>query len=102
METTPGQYRYSDLEKEELIEQWKQSGKNKSIFCKEQGVSYYSFNDWIKRRDKKKQKAKTSFVSLKIKNSQEPIFTQLVLKNGITVNIFHRVEANYLATLLKA
>jgi len=101
MDTTSAPSRYSDLEKQEFIEQWKQSGKNKSSFCKERFLSYHSFNDWIRRRNRKKEKPKTSFVPLKIKNYEESIFTQLLLKNGTAVNIFQYVEASYLVTLLK-
>jgi hypothetical protein len=71
------------------------------IFCREQSISYYSFNDWIKRRNKKPEKPKSSFVSLKIKNPESPIFTQLILKNGTTVNIYQQVEASYLTALIK-
>lgn len=93
---------YTDLEKQELIEQWKQSGKNKMTFCKERSLSYYSFNDWIKRRNRKKEKPTPSFVPLKIKNPESSIFAQVVLKNGATVNIYQEVEAHFLAALIKA
>ena len=101
METISIPHRYTDLEKQELIEQWRQSGKSKATFCKESSVSYHSFNDWIRRRDRKKEKSKPSFVPLKIKNPESAIFTQLILKNGTTVNIYQQVEASYLAALIK-
>ena len=100
METnTP--HRYSDLEKQELIEQWKQSGKTKTLFCKERDLSYFSFCMWSNDKKKTSPKAKGSFVPLKVKLPAETIFCQLILKNGTTVNFYHPVETNYLATVLK-
>lgn len=102
MEIPSSSQRYTDLEKQELIEQWKSSGRSKLSFCREHRVGYYSFCHWIQGKKKKEVKTKNSFVSLKIKNSDESVFTQLILKNGTTVNIFKPVDASYLVTLLKA
>ena len=102
METPTLPVRYTDLEQQRFIDQWKQSGKSKASFCREYELSYFSFNDWIKRRYKKEQKQKSSFVPLELKNSDESVFIQLILKNGATVNIYHRVDATYLATLINA
>ncbi len=101
METTTLSRRYSDLERQELIAQWKQSGKSKVTFCKERELSYYSFNDWIKRGNKKSIKQKSSFVPITIKNSEGSIFAQLILKNGTSVNIYKQVDVNYLTALIK-
>lgn len=95
-------HRYTDLERQEFIEQWKQSGKNKAAFCKERSLSYYSFNDWVRQRNRKSERSKSAFIPLKVKNPESSIFTQLILKNGITVNIYHQVEASYLAALIRA
>lgn len=94
--------RYSDIEREELIEQWKESGKSKAAFCKASSISYYSFNDWIRRRNEKGKKVKPSFVPLEIKTTSESNFATLILKNGITVNLHQRVDSIYLIALLKA
>jgi transposase-like protein len=101
MEEKAQPHRYTDLEKQELIEQWKQSGKSKSSFCKERSLSYHSFNDWIRRRNRKKEKATPSFVPLKIKTPENSIFAQIILKSGATVNLYLPVEASYLACLIK-
>jgi transposase-like protein len=93
--------RYSDLEKQELIEQWKQSGKSKAGFCKERMVSYYSFNDWLRVRNRKKS-TQPSFVPLEIKASNESNFATLTLKNRFVVILHERVEPAYLLALLKA
>jgi hypothetical protein len=95
-------HRYSDLEKQELIEQWKQSGKTKTLFCKEHDLSYFSFCIWSNGKKKSSSKSKNSFVPLKLKLPAEAIFCQLILKNGTTVNLYHPVDANYLACVLKA
>lgn len=78
METTTLPHRYTDLEKQKLIEQWKQSGKSKVAFCKERELNYYSFNDWVRRRDRRKEKSKPSFLLVTIKKAEDSIFAQLV------------------------
>jgi hypothetical protein len=102
MEKSTTARRYTELEREELIEQWKQSGKSKTVFCKERSVSYYSFNDWIKRRNKKVKNGKPSFVPLKIKPSSQTNFATLISSNGLTLNFHQPVESSYLIALLKA
>jgi transposase-like protein len=94
--------RYSDNEKQTFIEQWKQSGKTKVAFCKEKGIGYCTFNGWVKREKKKIEKSKSSFVALRIKNSAESIFAQIILKNGTTVNIYQAVDSSFVSALLKA
>jgi transposase-like protein len=94
--------RYTDLEKQELIQQWKESGKSKAAFCKERSIGYYTFNDWVKRRIGKNKTTSSSFISLQVKSSLPSDFATLTLKNGSTVSLHQRVEANYLMTLLKA
>jgi transposase-like protein len=94
--------RYSDNEKQEFIQQWKQSEKTKVAFCKEKGIGYCTFNGWVKREKKKIEKSQSSFVPLRIKNSDESIFAQIILKNGASVTIYREVEPNFICGLLKA
>ena len=94
--------RYTDLEKQELIQQWRESGKSKAAFCKERSIGYYAFNDWVMRRIRKKKATSSSFIPLQVKSSLPEDFATLTLKNGSTVSLHQRVEAIYLLTLLKA
>lgn len=98
METSPR--RYTDLEKQELIEQWKQSGMNKISFCKSRAISYYTFVDWTGKRERK-QKTKSSFIPVKIKNESAAPFAQIILKNGTNIIIHQQVEVSYLSALIK-
>lgn len=103
MEKEESLRRYTELEKEELMEQWKQSGKSKAVFCKEQSVGYYSFCAWVKRRKDKALKGKSSFVPVQIKATHpEGIFVKVVLKNGTTLSFYHYVESYYLAVLFRS
>ena len=100
-------HRYTDQERQDFIAQWQQSGKNKMVFCKEHSLSYYSFNDWIKRRNKKsKPKPSQScrqagFLPVKVKSNPDKPFAELVLRNGTAINLFHAVDANYICQLIK-
>ena len=103
METITTSHRhYTDLEREELIEQWKQSGKNKLAFCKEREIGYFSFNSWIKGKKKKAMKVKSGFVSVKVKNQGENISAKFILKSGTIVNVYQALDADFISALLKA
>lgn len=94
--------RYSDLEKQEFIEQWKQSGKNKSAFCKERGLGYFSFCEWIRGKKKiRSSQIKPSFIPVRVKNSGEKLFAQIILKNEIIVNIYQPLGSDLLSALTK-
>jgi len=93
---------FTDQQKQELIEQWKQSGKTKIDFCKERDLKYFSFVGWSSDKKKKKRSVdNSSFVPVKISRNTEALFAQLTLKNGAILNIYHPVEAGYLSALVK-
>lgn len=95
--------RHSVLEKQKFLEEWKLSGKNKAAFCKEQQISYHSFNHWVKQAQKKESKGKPAFVPLVVKpTSSNSLFSQIILKNGATVNIYQPVDSSFLRDILKA
>ncbi len=97
-----GKQIFTEQQKQELIEQWKQSGKTKIDFCKEKDLKYFSFVGWSSDKKKKKQTvAHSSFVPVKISRNDEALFAQLTLKNGSVLNIYHPVEVGYLSALLK-
>lgn len=98
METIPR--RYTDLERQELIDQWKQSGKNKTEFCKENSLSYFSFCDWIRKR-KRVPKTKSSFIPVKIKPNSEKPFAEISLKSGTVITLYKEVNVAFLSCLVK-
>jgi transposase-like protein len=99
MEINPLRRQYTDLEKQQLIEQWKNSGKNKTDFCKENSLNYYSFCDWIRKRKKRSAK-NSSFVPVHVRQSSSKPFAELTI-NGTSLVLHHPVEAAYLQALLK-
>ena len=104
MESTKPVRRYTDLEKAELIEQWKQSGKSRGKFCAEQGISHHSLNSWIYKNKRRKPSLKpgSSFVPLKVNSQEGSIFIQMILNNGVKINVFKQVEASFIAALIKS
>ncbi len=51
-------------QKEEIIQQWQQSGKSRMVFCQEHGITYNSLVGWCKQfRDKK---ASSGFSEVKV------------------------------------
>ncbi len=86
----------------ELIAQWEQSGKSKSMFCNEHKVKHTTFHGWIARRKKhtsKPQKDISGFVSLQLNNEKRAPFAEINLSNGVCVSLFQSVSAGYLREL---
>ena len=53
-------------QKEELIQQWQQSGKSRKEFCKEKGITYNSLVGWCKQFNDRK--ASLGFTEVKCKH----------------------------------
>jgi transposase-like protein len=103
MELKNNRKHYTSLEKQELVEQWKQSGKSKLAFSKEIQVSYFTLCHWVKGRDRShKAKTRSSFLPVEIKPETSKTFAHLILKSGTSIQIHQPVESSYLVALLKA
>jgi hypothetical protein len=44
--------RYSDLEKNQILQAWAESGLNRAAFCRERGLCYASVGAWAKARSR--------------------------------------------------
>lgn len=96
-----GNFRYTELEKQELLEQYRQSGKSKTGFCRERGLSFCTLHDWLGGKKKKSaRKRLPGFVPVNIKHGAD-VFAEVVLSNGSTVKIYNQVDAGFLSKLLK-
>lgn len=40
---------YTAEEKAKWVEQFKQSGKNRAEYCREQGLNYFTFTQWLSK-----------------------------------------------------
>jgi hypothetical protein len=60
--------RWNQAEVKKLMEQWRESGLDKTSFCRMQGITYSRFLYWNKRLDQAGAKAdcNVGFVSLKV------------------------------------
>ena len=47
--------RYSAEQKQQLIEQWKQSGLSRQTFCRQHAVGYYTMLYWTKKKRNQKK-----------------------------------------------
>lgn len=73
----------------DLISKWESSGLPKSVFCREQKISYYRFNYWQRLNKKASNQEAGKFVPLKV-IKPTPIFSQRVIlrgKSGIEISI---------------
>ena len=93
-------------EVQKLIDQWKQSGKNKTVFCREQNIKYLTFIGWTNpKRKKSKPVAPSGFVPLKFTENRtsahENIFAEINFRNGSSVKIHSSVSSGFLRNLLR-
>lgn len=58
--------RRSEKEKADLIKKWKKSGKSRTAWCKEQGISIITLNRWIEAQNASKNN----------RTSNEPVFAK--------------------------
>jgi len=99
--------RRSKQEVQALIEQWKQSGKSKALFCLENNLNYQTFFGWVKPKKKKhsvkdQQFSKSSgFVALKVKPDTEQLFAELNFPGGIKLSLHQTVPVAYLKELIR-
>ena len=85
-----------------LVELWKQSGKNKAIFCREQNVNYQTFIGWTIPK-KSHHKKTSSFIPVRVGMGEErqTVFANIYFKNGNRVCFYEPVSADYFQSLLK-
>ena len=81
--------RWNQEEVKSLMEQWRESGLDKTSFCKMQGVTYSRFLYWNKRLNQTGAKPDVNggFVSLKVE--QEIAYESICLKgaNGLVLYV---------------
>ena len=84
-------------QKEEIIQQWQQSGKSRREFCEEYQIKYNSLVTWCKElRDKK---GSSGFSEVKIKEVSG-LYAQVHLPGGIRIEFFQVVPVGYFRSLL--
>lgn len=86
-------------EKDELIAQWKQSGKSRKLFCIEQGLNYNSFVTWHKEQ-KAKSKTEPGFSQVVVQ-SGEKLVAQLHLPGELRIDLYQPLSAEFIRALLK-
>lgn len=84
--------RYSEEERQELILQWRQSGKSRKKFCEERSLNYYTFGTWHAKKAEMKNAA-TGFTEIKMQSGG--LFAQMHLPGGIKIDFYHRVPVEY-------
>ncbi len=88
---------------DELIKQWTESGKNKKVFCLEQGLKYNTFIGWTKDRKKELLMTKglsSGFIPLQVQQDNKSVFAEVKFSNGNCVLLYEYVGTGYLRSLL--
>ena len=85
-----------------LLDQWKQSGKNKTVFCHEQNINYQTFIGWTTPK-KSRHKKSSSFIPLNVSVQEEKqnIFASIQFRNGNRICFHQPVSAEYFQSILK-
>ncbi len=99
MENQKPSPRYSAEERQQFIEQWKQSGISRQAFCRQNNLSYYSLIYWTKKKRHKNKFLSSEFIPLKVKPDAERIFAQIEAA-GKRLQLYQPVTAHFLKQLL--
>lgn len=95
--------RYSAEEKQQLIEEWKQSRLSRQAFCRQNNLNYYTLINWTskKRSEGKPNNAEPdNFIPLQVKPGAEKIFAQIESGNK-RLHLYYAVPASFLKQLLR-
>ena len=85
-------------QKEQIIQQWQQSGKSRKEFCEEFQISYNSLVSWCKQF--KDQKVAVGFTEVKMKEVSG-LYAQVHLPGGIRIDFFQALPADYFQSLIR-
>jgi transposase-like protein len=73
--------RYTAEEKAKWVEQFKQSGNNRAAFCREQGLGYLTFSQWLA-----KEPSVGGFRELQLVGSG--VLMEVEISGGTTIRLF--------------
>ncbi len=86
----------SRQEKEQLLAQWKQSGKSRKEFCQEHGINYGTFVTWPHEYNRK---GKSGFKEVKLVQPATSLFAQVYFPSGIRVDFFQQISSDFFRSL---
>lgn len=93
---------FTTAERNAVIAEWKQSGKSKISFSREQGINYYTLVAWTssgKKKPKSLQK-QSGFSEIKIIGTEKEQLFAKVMVGKTVVDFYQPVSAAYLKELL--
>jgi hypothetical protein len=91
---------------------WRESGQSQRDFCRQQGIKYGTFKDWMFKSNRNntpttKAKPKDSFVSIQLDTTANrpagsviPVM-EITFANGSQLSFYQPVSVDYLRDLLK-
>lgn len=91
--------RYSPEQKQQIIEQWKQSGLSRRAFCLQQKFCYYTLIHWTKEKRIRKKVVASDFIPVDVKKDTEQVFAQIEIQ-GKRIQLFQPVTAHFLKHLI--
>lgn len=94
--------RYTAQQRAEFLKQWKESGQSQRVFSSEQGISYTSFNNWIRAETERREQKPGGFVALNIKPDSSGVFAEVRTAKGAVLRLYREVPAQYLREIVRA
>ncbi len=87
-------------EKQKLLKEWKESGKNAAVFCREKEIRPTTFYGWIKREKKKNN---SGFVEIKRSEKSFPASEIIIIEKGtLKINLLASLIESHLEKVIKA
>lgn len=91
-------------QKNQLIQEWKKSSQSKSKFCQDRGISYHSFNYWLRKQSNtlasKSGKEKHNFLILHSEKKSGAKTFELHYPSGIKLVLPTDIDMAFLKNIL--
>ena len=99
---------YTQFEKQQIIDHWKESGKSKREYCHESGVNYYTLMKGLSRKRKhkspssKRRQSDSCFLQVKLPPASTGNPFVRIYIGKTTVDLYDPVSSDFLFQLLRS
>ena len=83
-------------EKEQLLSEWKSSGKTRKEFCLDRGINYGTFATWPRECN---GLSASAFKELKLSTPGAGIFAQIHFPSGVRIEFYQPIPSDILLSL---
>ena len=93
--------RYSDEDREQLMEEHARSGLTKKDFCEQYGINTGTFHGWFKRKRDKASGKSPEFAEVEVSSPTMSAAIEVLLPNGARIGVRHQGKQSELISLVR-